>query len=128
MEFSYYFSVAYFHSLYLAWLIVFYWCQKGNNLPVVFRLIMINLSHNSLAVHGIVVFLRCSGRASKNEISETKICVSVPRKNFRFRMRANFEMKGLHVAYNGKTIYRVIVQFFSTKLLSSSGLVSEPSS
>ena len=128
MEFIFYFSVAYFYSLYLAWLIVFCWCQKGINLPVVFRLIMINLSHNSLAVHGIVVFLRCSGRASKNEISETKICVSVPRKNFIFRMRANFEMEGLHVAYNGKTICRVIVRFFSTKPLLSSGLVSEPSS
>ena len=77
MEFRFYFSVAYFHSLYLAWLIVFCWCQKGINLPVVFRLIMIDLSHTSLAVHGIVVFLRCSGRASKNEISETKICVKI---------------------------------------------------
>lgn len=55
MEFSFYSSVAYFHSLYLAWLIVFCWCQKGINLPVVFWLIMINLGHNSLAVHGIVV-------------------------------------------------------------------------
>lgn len=30
-------------------------------------------------------------------------------------MLANFEMEGLHVAYNGKTICRVIVQFFLNK-------------
>lgn len=63
---------------------------------------MINLSHNSLAVHGIVVFLRCSGRASKNEINETKICVSVPRKNFRFRMRATSKWRGCTWPIMGK--------------------------
>lgn len=109
MEFSFYSSVAYFHSLYLAWLIVFCWCQKGINLPVVFWLIMINLGHNSLAVHGIVVitqvdyaffffFYDVPVAQVKNEISETKIYVSMPRKNFRFRMRANFEMEGFRGA------------------------------
>ena len=70
---------------------------------------MINLGHNSLAVHGIVVitqvdyaffFFFCDVPVAqvKNEISETKIYVSVPRKNFRFRMRANFEMEGFRGA------------------------------